>query len=135
MAPDAGDQPSTGLSSSAPPAINRAAGYPALPAQNLTVQAFRRKGVPDAEIAAAIGNPERMKQLINQHFGAGSVGTESASPNAAVAPIGDDRASTIAALRGIPLAGAYVDKGTALLNAAAQPTAFRVHMGSLSDPI
>ena len=76
-----------------------------------------------------------MKQLINQHFAPTAVGTENASPGAAVAPIGDNRASTIAALRGIPLAGAYVDKGTALLNAAAQPTAFRVHMGSLSDPI
>ena len=38
-----------------------------------------------------------------------------------MAPIGDNRASTIAGVRGIPLAGAYVDKGTALLNAAAQP--------------
>jgi hypothetical protein len=36
-------------------------------------------------------------------------------------PIGDDRAATVAGLRGIPLAGAYVDKGTAMLNAAAQP--------------
>jgi hypothetical protein len=79
------------------------------------------RGVPDADIAAAAGNPERMKQLINQNFGPGSAGTQSASPGADVAPIGDNRASTIAALRGIPLAGAYVDKGTALLNAAAQP--------------
>ena len=36
-------------------------------------------------------------------------------------PIGDDRAATVANLRGIPLAGAYVDKATAMLNAAAQP--------------
>jgi hypothetical protein len=35
--------------------------------------------------------------------------------------IGDGRASTVAALRGIPIAGAYVDKGAAALNAAAQP--------------
>ncbi len=37
------------------------------------------------------------------------------------APIGENRASAIAALRGIPIAGAYVDKGAAMLNAAAQP--------------
>lgn len=36
-------------------------------------------------------------------------------------PIGDDRAATVAGLRGIPLVGAYVDKGAAMLNAAAQP--------------
>jgi hypothetical protein len=35
--------------------------------------------------------------------------------------IGDDRAATVAGLRGIPIAGAYVDKATAMLNAAAQP--------------
>jgi hypothetical protein len=103
------------------PAVNRSAGYPALPEPNLTVQAFRKKGVPDAEIAAAIGNPERMQQLLYQHFSPAAVGTESASPGAAVAPIGHIQASTIAALRGIPLAGAYVDKGAAMLNAAAQP--------------
>jgi hypothetical protein len=52
-ASDVGDQPSTGLPTWAPaPAVNRFAGYPALPEQNLTVQVFRRKGVPDAEIAA-----------------------------------------------------------------------------------
>jgi hypothetical protein len=36
-------------------------------------------------------------------------------------PIGENRASTVSALRGIPLAGGLVDKGTAMLNAAAQP--------------
>src|SRR5579859_6078064 len=35
--------------------------------------------------------------------------------------IGENRMSAIAALRGIPVAGAYVDKATAALNAAAQP--------------
>jgi hypothetical protein len=35
--------------------------------------------------------------------------------------IGTDRAATIAALRGIPVLGAYADKGAAALNAAAQP--------------
>jgi hypothetical protein len=38
-------------------------------AQNLTVQALRGKDVPDEDIAAAMGNPEIMKQLITQHFG------------------------------------------------------------------
>jgi hypothetical protein len=90
-------------------------------AQNLTVRALRMKGVPEPDIASALDSPERMKQLINQNFGSGSAATRSASSEDAVAPIGDNRASTIAALRGIPLAGAYVDKGTALLNAAAQP--------------
>ena len=43
-------------------------------------------------------------------------------PVVAPAPdIGENRMSTIAALRGIPIAGAYVDKGVAALNAAAQP--------------
>ena len=42
---------------------------PAPTAQNLTTQALRIKGVPDADIAAATGNPERMKQLIIQHYG------------------------------------------------------------------
>jgi hypothetical protein len=44
---------------------------------------------------------------MKRHFGGGS--------------IGDDRAATVAGLRGIPIAGAYVDKATAMLNAAAQP--------------
>jgi hypothetical protein len=45
---------------------------PALTEQNLTAHALRMKGVPETDIAAAIGNPERMKQLIYQTFGAGS---------------------------------------------------------------
>jgi RHS repeat-associated protein len=48
---------------------------PARPAQNLTAQALRMKGVPEADIAAATGNPDLMKQLIIQHFGPGSAGT------------------------------------------------------------
>jgi hypothetical protein len=47
-------------------------GAPGLTDQNLTAHALRMKGVPDADIATAIGNPERMKQLIYQTFGAGS---------------------------------------------------------------
>jgi hypothetical protein len=103
------------------PSGNPFAGSPRPAEQNLTVRALRMKGVPEADIAAAGGNPELMKQLITQNFAPGSAAAQSAIPGAAVAPIGDNRASTIAALRGIPLAGAYVDKGAALLNAAAQP--------------
>jgi hypothetical protein len=40
--------------------------------QNLTTQVLRRKGVPDADIAPAKGNPELMKQLIIQLYGSGS---------------------------------------------------------------
>jgi len=96
-------------------------GVPGMTDQNLTVSALRMRGVPEPDIAAAVGNPNKMKQLINQNFGPGSAGTRSALPSAAAAPIGDDRAMGIAALRGIPFAGAYVDRGTAVLNAAAQP--------------
>jgi hypothetical protein len=65
--------------SSAPSAPYPPAAQPPAPnAQNLTAHALRTKGVPDADIAAAIGHPELMKQLINQNFGPGSNGTPSA---------------------------------------------------------
>jgi hypothetical protein len=41
---------------------------PAPPAQDLTTQALRMKGVPEADIAAAIGNPDLMKRLIIWHL-------------------------------------------------------------------
>jgi hypothetical protein len=44
------------------------------PAPNLTVQALRMKGVPEADISAAMGNPGLMKQLVIQHYGPGSTG-------------------------------------------------------------
>jgi hypothetical protein len=47
---------------------------PTPPAQNLTAQALRMKGVPEADIAAAIGNPELIKRLIMQNYGPGSAG-------------------------------------------------------------
>ena len=117
MVPQAGQ--SAGLPSWAQaPTGNPFAGFTA-PKENLTARALRMKGVPEADIAAAAADPELMKQLITQHFSPGSAAAQSASPGAAVPPIGENRMSTIAALRGIPLAGAYVDKGTALLNAEA----------------
>lgn len=39
---------------------------------NQTVAALRAKGVPEADIQAAILNPEMMKALINQNYGTGS---------------------------------------------------------------
>jgi hypothetical protein len=48
---------------------------PAPPAQNLTVQALRMKGVPEADISAAMGNPEVIKGLVIQHFGPGPTST------------------------------------------------------------
>jgi hypothetical protein len=57
------------------PADPRRAHPPAPTTQNLTTQALRMKGVPEADIAAATGNPDLMKQLIIQHFGPGSTGT------------------------------------------------------------
>jgi hypothetical protein len=52
--------------------------------------------------------------VMMQHFGDGA-------PSDAPSDIGDNRASALAALRGIPILGAYADKGVAALNAAAQP--------------
>jgi hypothetical protein len=49
---------------------------------NLTAQALRTRGVAEADIAAALDNPERMKQLIYQNFGPGSAGAPGfRSPN------------------------------------------------------
>jgi hypothetical protein len=56
------------------PADPRRAQPSAPTTQNLTTQALRMKGVPEADIAAATGNPEMMKQIIIQHFGPGSAG-------------------------------------------------------------
>jgi hypothetical protein len=38
-------------------------------AENLTVRALRMKGVPEANITAAAGNPELMQRLIVQNYG------------------------------------------------------------------
>jgi hypothetical protein len=50
---------------------------PAPPAQTLTAQALRMKGVPESDITAATGNPEMIKQLIMQNY----------SPVSALAPV------------------------------------------------
>jgi hypothetical protein len=42
---------------------------PALPVQNLTTHVLRMKGVPEADIAAAINDPGTMQGLLNQLYG------------------------------------------------------------------
>jgi hypothetical protein len=65
----------------------------ALPTRNLTTQALRMKGVPEAEIAAAAGNPELLKQLIIQQYGTGSPGF-AASARSSSERSGADRSSS-----------------------------------------
>lgn len=72
-----------------------------------------------------------INDVMTKHFGSGD---KAAAP----ASIGDDRAATVAALRGIPIAGAYADKGTAYLNALAQkigidPGEGMAHSGTISE--
>jgi hypothetical protein len=42
---------------------------PAPAVQNLTVHALRMKGVPEADIGAAINDPAQMKDLLNRLYG------------------------------------------------------------------
>jgi hypothetical protein len=58
----------------APPTRNPPPQTTAVPPQNQTARLLRMKGVPEATIAAAIKNPELMRQLINQIFRSGSAG-------------------------------------------------------------
>jgi hypothetical protein len=58
----------------------RRAQPPAPTVENLTVRALRMKGVPDADIAAAMANPELMKRLIVQNYGSGSAQPSRLSP-------------------------------------------------------
>src|SRR5882757_6303756 len=44
-------------------------GQPAPAVQNLTTHALRMKGVPEADIGAAINDPARMKDLLNRYYG------------------------------------------------------------------
>jgi hypothetical protein len=61
-----------GMTASQPPAPQGPAPQPALPVQNLTTQALWRKGVPEADIGAAISDPGKMQDLLNQYYGRGS---------------------------------------------------------------
>jgi hypothetical protein len=63
----------------APPSAAAASGpFPAVPYQNVTARALRMKDVPEADIAAAISNPELMRQLVNQVLRSGSAGAAAA---------------------------------------------------------
>jgi hypothetical protein len=44
-------------------------GAPPLTVQNLTTHVLRMKGVPDADIGAAISDPAKMQNLLNQIYG------------------------------------------------------------------
>jgi hypothetical protein len=59
---------------SLPPTGNPPRQSTAVPPQNQTARVLRMRGVPEATIAAAIKNPELMRQLINQVFRSGSAG-------------------------------------------------------------
>jgi hypothetical protein len=51
------------------PAPENAAPPPPLTVQNLTTHVLRMKGVPDADIGAAINDPAKMQNLLNQLYG------------------------------------------------------------------
>src|SRR4051812_12111380 len=66
-------------------------------------------------------SPDQQNAAVEQiadHLGTttGNASLPSPTPD-----IGEYRESLVAALRGIPIGGAYADKATAMLNAAAQP--------------
>ena len=63
---DAGDWPQQGLPSWTQ---TQPAPQPALPVENLTTRVLRMKGVPEADIGAAINNPAKMQDLLNQLYG------------------------------------------------------------------
>ena len=72
------------------------------------------KGPDGSNLAFPDGTPEgEITAAMDAHYG----GDQAAAPP----DIGENRMSAIAALRGLPVAGAFVDKGAAALNAAAQP--------------
>jgi hypothetical protein len=57
-----------GMADDQPPAPENAAPPPALTVQNLTTHVLRMKGVPDADIGAAISDPAKMQSLLNQVY-------------------------------------------------------------------
>jgi hypothetical protein len=79
---------------------------PAPTTPNLTAQALRTKGVPEADVAAAIGNPEMIRQLIMQNYG----------PDSSLAPIPTGYKPSVSRARG----GFFANtSGTARLDDAA----------------
>jgi murein DD-endopeptidase MepM/ murein hydrolase activator NlpD len=64
-----------------------------LPVENLTTRTLRMKGVPEADIAAAISNPATMQDILNQYYGRRSI-----------TPGNDSRAAYNRAMQGSPAA-------------------------------
>jgi hypothetical protein len=58
-----------GMAGDQPPAPENGAPQPALTVQNLTTHVLRMKDVPDADIGAAINDPAKMQNLLNQVYG------------------------------------------------------------------
>jgi hypothetical protein len=73
-------------------------------AQNLTAQALRMKGVPEADIAAT-GDPERIKQLIVQNYGPASARASINRPSEPSSPnyVGDPRPRPIPTSPSLPV--------------------------------
>jgi hypothetical protein len=71
------------------PAMNPSVGFPSPPPENQTARALRMRGVPEADVAAAMSDPERLQQLINQIYHSDAAAAQSALPSAA-APAADD---------------------------------------------
>jgi hypothetical protein len=91
-APVVSPPPQAGQSGAPPSGAPASGSFPAVPYQNVTARALRMKGVPEADIAAAIGHPELMRQFVNQVLRPGSAGTPAAddalwSGRAPVAPL------------------------------------------------
>jgi hypothetical protein len=58
-----------GMASDQPLPSENGASPPELTVQNLTTHVLRMKGVPDADIGAAINDPAKMQNLLNQLYG------------------------------------------------------------------
>jgi hypothetical protein len=58
-----------GLAGPQPLASQRMGPPPTPTVQNLTTRALRMKGVPEADIGAAINDPGKMQDLLNQYYG------------------------------------------------------------------
>jgi hypothetical protein len=58
-----------GMAGDQPLPSENGAPQPALTVQNLTTHVLRMKGVPDADIGAAINDPAKMQNLLNQVYG------------------------------------------------------------------
>jgi hypothetical protein len=69
-------------------APENAAPQPALTVQNLTTHVLRMKGVPEADIGAAISDPAKMQNLLNQLYGRRSMIAQGDGNNGVGNPFG-----------------------------------------------